>query len=108
MAVELKIPAVGESISEVEIGEWLKSEGDRAEKDDDLVVIETEKVTFELSAPVSGTLTKVIKQKGDAASVGEVIGYREPAEVVKDSPAKASEKKAEETKEQDKETKREG
>jgi 2-oxoglutarate dehydrogenase E2 component (dihydrolipoamide succinyltransferase) len=108
MAVELKIPAVGESISEVEIGEWLKSEGDRAEKDDDLVVIETEKVTFELSAPVSGTLTKVIKQKGDAASVGEVIGYMEPAEVVKDSPAKASEKKAEETKEQDKETKRDG
>jgi 2-oxoglutarate dehydrogenase E2 component (dihydrolipoamide succinyltransferase) len=108
VAVELKVPAVGESISEVEIGEWLKSEGDHAEKDDNLVVIETEKVTFELSAPVSGTLTKVLKQKGNAASVGEVIGYMEPAEIVKDSASKAPEKKAEEAKHEDKEIRRPG
>jgi 2-oxoglutarate dehydrogenase E2 component (dihydrolipoamide succinyltransferase) len=108
MAVELKVPAVGESISEVEIGEWLKSEGDRAEKDDNLVVIETEKVTFELSAPVSGTLTKVLKQKGNAASVGEVIGYMEPAEAVKDSAPRPPEKKTEETKEEDINTRRGG
>ena len=79
MAVELKIPSVGESITEVEIGEWLKAEGDRAEKDENLVVIETEKVTFELAAPISGIVTKVLKKKGAAASVGEVIGYMEAA-----------------------------
>jgi 2-oxoglutarate dehydrogenase E2 component (dihydrolipoamide succinyltransferase) len=77
MPVELKVPAVGESISEVEIGGWLKSEGDRAEKDENLVVIETDKVTFELPAPVSGVVTKVLKQKGEPAAVGEVIGYME-------------------------------
>ena len=70
MAVELKIPSVGESITEVEIGEWLKAEGDRAEKDENLVVIETEKVTFELAAPVSGIVTKVLKKRGAVASVG--------------------------------------
>ena len=77
MAIELKIPTVGESITEVEVGEWLKSEGDQAEKDEDLVVIETEKVTFELPAPVSGVVTRILKQKGEAAAVGEVIGYME-------------------------------
>ena len=41
MAVELKVPSVGESVTEVEIGEWLKREGDHVEKDENLVVIET-------------------------------------------------------------------
>ena len=100
MAVELKIPSVGESITEVEIGEWLKAEGDRAEKDENLVVIETEKVTFELAAPISGIVTKVLKKKGAAALVGEVIGYMEAA-------AEPAAKKAEKTQEERKETERE-
>src|SRR4029077_15316172 len=98
MAVELKIPSVGESITEVEIGEWLKAEGDRAEKDENLVVIETEKVTFELAAPVSGIVTKVLKKKGAVASVGEVIGYLEAAATV------GAAKKAEKTEDEHKET----
>jgi 2-oxoglutarate dehydrogenase E2 component (dihydrolipoamide succinyltransferase) len=98
MAVELKIPSVGESITEVEIGEWLKAEGDRAEKDENLVVIETEKVTFELAAPVSGIVTKVLKKKGAVASVGEVIGYMEAAATV------GAAKKAEKTEDEHKET----
>jgi 2-oxoglutarate dehydrogenase E2 component (dihydrolipoamide succinyltransferase) len=101
MAVELKIPSVGESITEVEIGEWLKAEGDRAEKDENLVVIETEKVTFELAAPVSGIVTKVLKKKGAAASVGEVIGYMEAAAT--DGVVKKPEKTEEEHKETGKE-----
>lgn len=101
MAVELKIPSVGESITEVEIGEWLKVEGDRAEKDENLVVIETEKVTFELAAPVSGIVTKVLKKKGAAASVGEVIGYMEAAAT--DGAVKKPEKTEEEHKETGKE-----
>jgi 2-oxoglutarate dehydrogenase E2 component (dihydrolipoamide succinyltransferase) len=101
MAVELKIPSVGESITEVEIGEWLKAEGDRAEKDENLVVIETEKVTFELAAPVSGIVTKVLKKKGAAASVGEVIGYMEAAAT--DGAVKKPEKTEEEHKETGKE-----
>jgi 2-oxoglutarate dehydrogenase E2 component (dihydrolipoamide succinyltransferase) len=80
MSIELKIPQIGESITEVEIGQWLKSEGERVEKDENVAVIETEKVTFELPAPASGTLAKVLKRNGEAAAVGEVIGYMEVGE----------------------------
>ena len=58
MAIELKVPAVGESITEVQIGEWLKAEGDRAEKDENLVEIETDKATVELPAPVERRVAK--------------------------------------------------
>jgi 2-oxoglutarate dehydrogenase E2 component (dihydrolipoamide succinyltransferase) len=107
MAVELKIPSVGESITEVEIGEWLKAEGDRAERDENLVVIETEKVTLELAAPVSGIVTKVLKKKGAVASVGEVIGYMEAAEAATEGAPKVAAKKAEKTEQEHKETRRE-
>ncbi len=79
MAVELKVPAVGESITEVQIGQWLKGEGQAAEKDENLVEIETDKATVEISAPVSGTISKVLKRTGETAAVGEVIGYIEPS-----------------------------
>ncbi len=75
MAVELKVPEVGESITEVFIGEWLKSEGDTVEKDEALVEVETDKATLEVPASVGGTLTKVLKQQGDTAEVGEVIAH---------------------------------
>ncbi len=81
MAIELKVPEVGESITEVEIGEWLKSEGDLIQLDEPLVVIETDKVTVELPAPATGTITQVLKKEGAAASVGEVIGYMEESAV---------------------------
>jgi 2-oxoglutarate dehydrogenase E2 component (dihydrolipoamide succinyltransferase) len=103
VVVELKIPSVGESITEVEIGEWLKAEGDRTEKDENLVVIETEKVTFELAAPVSGIVTKVLKKKGAVASVGEVIGYMEAAEAATEGAPKVAAKKAEKSEEEHKE-----
>jgi 2-oxoglutarate dehydrogenase E2 component (dihydrolipoamide succinyltransferase) len=77
MPIEVKIPAVGESITQVEIGEWLKREGDAVEKDENLAVIESDKATFELTAPATGTLTRLLKRNGEPASVGEVIGYIE-------------------------------
>ncbi len=77
MSIELKVPVVGESITEVQIGEWLKAEGDHAEKDENLVEIETDKATVELPAPVSGRIAKLLKRNGDTAAVGEVIGYME-------------------------------
>jgi 2-oxoglutarate dehydrogenase E2 component (dihydrolipoamide succinyltransferase) len=78
MAIELKVPAVGESITEVEIGDWLKHEGDAIEKDENVVALESEKATVELPAPVAGVLTKIIKQKGDKARIGETIGEIDP------------------------------
>jgi 2-oxoglutarate dehydrogenase E2 component (dihydrolipoamide succinyltransferase) len=77
MATELKVPEVGESITEVFIGDWLKSEGDSVEKDEALVEIETDKATLEIPAPIAGVLTKVLKQAGDSAAVGEVIAHVE-------------------------------
>ena len=73
--LELKVPSVGESITEVQIGDWLVGEGASANKDQSVVVIETDKVTTELPAPVAGTVAKILKKKGDKAVVGEVIGY---------------------------------
>jgi len=73
MAVELRIPEVGESISEVQIGSWLKSEGERIERDEALVEIESDKATLELPSPVAGRIEKVLKKKGDIVKVGELI-----------------------------------
>src|SRR5215475_5837997 len=75
MPVELKVPEVGESITEVQIARWYKQVGDRAAKDENLVEIESDKATVDLPAPISGTLTQILKQPGDKALVGEVIGY---------------------------------
>lgn len=78
MAVEVKVPEVGESITEVEIGSWLKAVGDGVERDEDLVTIETDKATVEVLAPQSGTLSQILKESGETAQVGEVIAYMEP------------------------------
>jgi len=80
MAIEVKVPEVGESISEVEIGEWLKKEGDFVQRDDEIVVIETDKATVEVPAPASGTITKILKSTGQTASVHDVIAYLEAGE----------------------------
>ena len=77
MAIELKVPSVGESITEVQIGDWLVPEGQSVAKEDAVVVIETDKVTVELPAPASGTVVRVLKKKGEKAQVGEVIGFIE-------------------------------
>ncbi len=86
MATELKIPQIGESITEVEIGDWLKGEGDSVARDENVVMIESEKATVELPAPEAGTLSKILKKKGDTAKVGEVIAYLENGAPVKSSP----------------------
>lgn len=77
MPVELKVPEVGESVTEVYIGEWHKSVGDRVERDEDLVELESEKATFDAPAPASGRLARILKQTGETAAIGEVIAYIE-------------------------------
>jgi len=77
MAIEVKIPEVGESITEVEIGDWLKRKGDPVEKDEPLVTLESNKATVELPAPASGSIREILKQKGQVAKIGEIIGYVE-------------------------------
>jgi 2-oxoglutarate dehydrogenase E2 component (dihydrolipoamide succinyltransferase) len=79
MSIDLKVPEIGESITEVVIGEWLKSEGDDVERDEDVVTVESEKATVEIPAPGSGKLAKILKRSGETANVGEVIGQLEAA-----------------------------
>ncbi len=73
MAVELKIPQAGESITEVQIGEWIKFEGDYVEADEVVVEIETDKASMELPAPTSGVISKLHFEPGDIVKVGAVI-----------------------------------
>jgi 2-oxoglutarate dehydrogenase E2 component (dihydrolipoamide succinyltransferase) len=77
MPIELKIPSVGESITEVEIGQWYKNKGDSVAKDDLLLVVESDKATVEIRAPQSATLVDILKNTGEGAAVGEVIAHLE-------------------------------
>jgi 2-oxoglutarate dehydrogenase E2 component (dihydrolipoamide succinyltransferase) len=72
MAVEIKVPTVGESISEVTISKWLKKDGDWVEMDDVLAELESDKATFELNAEKAGLL-KTMGKEGDTIAVGAVI-----------------------------------
>ena len=75
MAKELKVPEIGESISEVMIAKWLKQEGELVARDEPVCEIESDKATFELPAPVAGKLTRLLKQENEMATVGEVLGF---------------------------------
>jgi 2-oxoglutarate dehydrogenase E2 component (dihydrolipoamide succinyltransferase) len=94
MPVELVVPSLGESITEVEIGAWLVNPGDAVTTDQPLVEIESDKATVELPSPASGTLKEVLKQTGDVVNVGDVIGFLEEGEAHSTSPTPA-EKQAE-------------
>ena len=105
MAVDIKIPSVGESITEVEIGDWLKSEGDAVEKDENVVALETEKATVEVPSPSAGTLAKIMKKKGETAKVGETIGRVEEGKPKKEEAKEApKEKKPAKTEKKEKPT----
>ncbi len=73
MATDVKVPAAGESISEVFIGTWLKKPGDAVAADEAIVELETDKATLEVPAPTAGVLLEVLKKEGEAAGIGEVI-----------------------------------
>lgn len=77
MSVEITIPSVGESVSEVEMGEWLKNEGDSVATDEIVVMLESDKATVELPAPKSGVIGKILKKQGEIVAIGEVIAILE-------------------------------
>lgn len=88
---ELKVPSVGESIVEVEIGAWLKKEGEAFRADEPLVELITDKATLELPAPFSGTLRKILKAQGETARVGEAIALLEEGKAEAQAPTQVSE-----------------
>ncbi len=73
MAVNIKVPTVGESITEVVIGEWLKAPGTWVAQDENVVSLETDKVNVEVPAPVAGILGQPIKKQGETAAIGDIL-----------------------------------
>ena len=72
MALEIKVPAVGESISEVTLVKWLKNDGDWAERDEVIAELESEKATFEINAEQAGKIKQIAKE-GDTLAIGDIV-----------------------------------
>jgi 2-oxoglutarate dehydrogenase E2 component (dihydrolipoamide succinyltransferase) len=74
MAVELTVPALGESITEAVVGKWHKKVGDTVAVDEPVVVLETDKVTIDVPAPAAGTIAAIAHPEGDTVKIGDVLG----------------------------------
>src|SRR5690242_16460284 len=73
MSVEVRVPAMGESVVEATVGRWLKAEGDPVQVGDSLVELETEKISLQVPAEESGVLEKIVQQEGETVHVGDVL-----------------------------------
>lgn len=71
--VEVRVPASGESVTEADIGAWLKQVGDAVEADEPIVSLETDKAAMDVPSPVGGVITKVAAEEGDTVEVGELL-----------------------------------
>ncbi|GIL41194.1 2-oxoglutarate dehydrogenase complex dihydrolipoyllysine-residue succinyltransferase [Roseiterribacter gracilis] len=71
---EIKVPTLGESVTEATVSRWLKKVGDSIAIDDPIVELETDKVTLEVNATSAGTLTEIVAKDGDTVGVGAVLG----------------------------------
>jgi|TARA_B100001750_G_scaffold128811_1_gene102357 2-oxoglutarate dehydrogenase E2 component (dihydrolipoamide succinyltransferase) len=74
LAIEIKVPEMGESIVEATVGAWVKNEGDQIEAGETILELETEKVNLEVTAPATGTLETVNTSEGEVVNVGTVLG----------------------------------
>jgi len=74
MTTEIRVPALGESVTEAIVGKWFKNAGDAVSADEPLVELETDKVTVEVPAPSSGVLGEITAQEGSTVAVGAVLG----------------------------------
>ncbi len=99
MATEVKVPTLGESVTEATVGEWLKQPGDAVKVDEPIASLETDKVAVEVPSPVSGTMGEHLVKEGDTVNVGAVIAMIEDATSAAGAdPVKPREEKAAEAK----------
>src|SRR3954468_5726812 len=87
MAIDIKVPTVGESISEVTLLKWTRKDGEYVERDEVIAELESEKATFEINAEQAGIIKQVAKE-GDTLAIGDLVATI-------DTEGKASEKKEE-------------
>ena len=99
MAKEIRVPALGESVTEATIAKWFKAEGEAVKADEPLVELETDKVTVEVPSPASGKLESIIAKAGSTVAVGALLGAiaegaagaaSKPAAKAAPAPAKAA------------------
>ncbi|WP_316861934.1 2-oxoglutarate dehydrogenase complex dihydrolipoyllysine-residue succinyltransferase [uncultured Cohaesibacter sp.] len=95
MATEIKVPTLGESVTEATIGQWFKATGDAVQADEPLVELETDKVTIEVPAPVSGTLGDIVAAEGETVEVGALLAMLQEGEGAAAAPAPKTEAKGE-------------
>ncbi|MDX1927247.1 MAG: 2-oxoglutarate dehydrogenase complex dihydrolipoyllysine-residue succinyltransferase [Pirellulaceae bacterium] len=88
--LEVKIPSVGESITEVQIAQWLKQEGAWVAKDENIVELETEKASVQIPAPISGYIRNIRKKNEEFANVGDTVCDLEAADSPAAKPATSS------------------
>ena len=98
MATEIRVPTLGESVSEATIGKWFKKAGEAVAADEPIVELETDKVTIEVPAPAAGTLSEIIAQEGTNVEPGALLGMIAAGAGAAAAPAKPAEAKAEASK----------
>ncbi|CAN5568423.1 2-oxoglutarate dehydrogenase complex dihydrolipoyllysine-residue succinyltransferase [soil metagenome] len=98
MAKEIRVPQLGESVTEATIGKWFKKEGDAIKVDEPLVELETDKVTVEVPAPSAGVLSSIAAKAGDTVNVGALLGAIDEAGAAAKPAAKSEAKPAAEAK----------
>ena len=95
MATEIKVPTLGESVTEATIGKWFKKAGDAVAADEPIVELETDKVTIEVPAPAAGVLSEIIAKDGETVGVGALLGSIGAGSGAQAAPAAAAPAKAE-------------
>ncbi len=80
MAQEIRVPTLGESVTEATVGQWFKKSGEQVNEDEPVVELETDKVTVEVPAPVSGVISSIAVKEGETVEVGALLGAIEVGE----------------------------
>ncbi|KFC63679.1 2-oxoglutarate dehydrogenase E2 component [Bosea sp. LC85] len=88
MATEIRVPTLGESVSEATIGKWFKKPGEAVKADEPLVELETDKVTLEVNAPTAGVLGEIVAKEGETVGVNALLGSISAGDGAAAAPAK--------------------
>ncbi|MCK5746936.1 MAG: dihydrolipoamide succinyltransferase, partial [Oricola sp.] len=94
MATEIRVPTLGESVTEATIAKWMKAEGEAVSADEPLVELETDKVSVEVPAPASGVLSSIAAKEGDTVEVNALLGAIDANGAAKAPAKKAAAKEA--------------
>jgi len=90
MAIEIRVPALGESITEATVGKWFKKAGEPVKADEPLVELETDKVTLEVNAPGAGVLSEITADTGQTVAIGALLGHLTAGAAAAPAPAGAA------------------